>query len=131
MPKDPTPEDLRAFSAAYAESDGDHASHVRRYADPIKQQLDAMSWDTLPEHVYHGLRRYFEFGVRTGAFLEAVLSNNFGDAVLRADALNVYNLRNFACFLRDQAPLGSCGSPQAYKNWTERGGLRGIAEKKP
>ena len=129
MVKDLTPEDLRAFSAAYAESDGDHASHVRRYADPINQQLDGMAWDTIPEHVYHGLRRYFETGGRTGSFLEAVLSNDFSGAVLRADTINVYSLRNFACFLHNEAPRGSYGSPQAYKNWIAQGGLRGIAKK--
>ena len=126
MTKDLTPEDLRAFSAAYAESDGDHASHVRRCADPVNQQLDGMAWDTIPEHVYHGLRRYFEFGGRTGSFLEAVLSNDFSGAVLRADMLNIYSIRNFACFLHNEAPRGSYGSPQAYKNWIAQGGLRGI-----
>ena len=128
MPKDLTPEDLRAFSAAYAESDGDHVGHVRRCADPIKQQLDAMAWDTIPEHVYHGLRRYFETGGRTGSFLEAVLSNDFSGAVLRADMLNIYNIRNFACFLHNEAPHGSWGSPEAYKNWIAQGGLRGAAK---
>jgi hypothetical protein len=69
MTKDLTPKDLRAFSAAYAESDGGHAGHVCRYsADPINQQLDDMAWDMIPEHVYHGLRRYFEIGGRTGPF---------------------------------------------------------------
>lgn len=129
MAKDLTPEDPRAFSAAYAESDGDHASHVRRCADSINQQLDAMAWDTIPEHVYHGLRRYFEFGGHTGSFLEAVLSNDFSGAVLRADMLNSYSIRNFACFLHNEAPRGSWGSPQAYKNWIAQGGLRGIAKK--
>ena len=128
MAKDLTPEELRAFSAAYAESDGDHASHVRRCADPVNQQLDDMAWDTIPEHVYHGLRRYFEFGGRTGSFLEAVLSNDFSSAVLRSDAINAYNLRNFACFLLNEAPRGSWGSPEAYESWVAQGGLRGDAE---
>ena len=87
---------------------------------------DGMAWDTIPEHVYHGLHRYFEFGGRTGSFLEAVLSNDFSGAVLRADMLNIYNIRNFACFLHNEAPHGSWGSPEAYKNWIAQGGLRGI-----
>ena len=102
---------------------------MRRYAaDPVNRQLDDMAWDTIPEHVHHGLRRYFEFGGRPGSFLEAVLSNDFGGAILRADALNIYNLRNFACFLHNDAPRGSCGSPEAYKSWVARGGLRGAAK---
>lgn len=82
----------------------------------------------LPPETLEALARYVEDGIRTGDFLYFVLCNQFSEAVLRADAVNVHRLREFALVAANCIPATAHGTEQRVKAWIEAGGLNGVAE---
>ena len=86
-------------------------------------------WSLIPEHMIGGLRRYIEFGIEPGGFLEAVLCNDLKNAVGRADNTNKHRLNDYIMFLYNFAPSDWRGSPEKYQAWIDRRGLNwdGVA----
>jgi hypothetical protein len=84
--------------------------------------------EMLPAHMRDAVRLYVLNGIRGGRFLAAVMTNNFADAVLRADDVNAAALRYWAMWLRDYAPTGCWGSPDRVAAWIKSGGLIGLGE---
>lgn len=82
---------------------------------------------TLPPETLEALARYVEDGIRTGDFLYHVLCNQFAEAVLRADSVNVHRLREFALVVSNCIPATAHGTEQRVKAWIEAGGLNGVA----
>jgi hypothetical protein len=80
-------------------------------------------YQTIPVHCRAGLKRYIESGVRTGDFLEALLSNDLRGTFERADALNVQCIKHYLVFLYNFAPSKCWGSPDRYKEWIAAKGL--------
>jgi hypothetical protein len=58
-----------------------------------------------------------------GHFLQAVLRNDLGDALGRADGHNVRYLGAIYGLLYNRAPSACFGSPGAVDAWQQRGGL--------
>jgi len=48
----------------------------------------------VPEHMKDGLDRYVRLGIHPGGFLQAVLRNDFAEAMVRADAQNKQHLHS-------------------------------------
>ena len=84
----------------------------------------------VPEHCREALRRYIASGRPLGDFLRAVVSNNFSNAVARADEANLSRLRDYMLFLNNHAPGKCWGSEIAYGAWRKRGGLAGMCKPK-
>lgn len=63
---------------------------------------------------------YIENGIQPGGFLSAVLSNDFIEAVGRADEENSNNLREWGVFLYNHLPVESYGSTENYTNWIKK-----------
>jgi hypothetical protein len=87
--------------------------------------LDHIDWSGIPGHCQDGLHLYFEQGVPLGGFLSAVISNDLKEACARADDINRRHIFEYVQFLYCYAPAPCWGSPEAYKKWIEKGGLKG------
>jgi hypothetical protein len=87
--------------------------------------LDHADWSKIPEHCREGLKEYLVGGIPVGSFLRAVICNDLADACGRADDINRHHLFNYVQFLYQYAPSPAWGSPEAYNDWVERGGLMG------
>ena len=79
----------------------------------------------VPQSLHGGLRRYVEFGVRPGAGLYAVLTNDLRAAVGQLDATNLPHLASIVGFLKFYVP-GSCwGDQTKCEAWIKSGGING------
>jgi hypothetical protein len=67
-----------------------------------------------------GVKLYLEQGIPPGGFLTAVLSNNLMEACAQADEANRRMLFEWACWLHNEAPIGSYGSRGAVAEWLKR-----------
>lgn len=91
-------------------------------------EADGPFYDLLPEHMRPGARLWIEQGVLPGDFMQAVLRNEFADAVTRADATNQMVLRSYAHFLYT-APPACWGSQAKMEAWATHHGLARLKEK--
>jgi hypothetical protein len=82
-------------------------------------------WSLIPEYMREGLRKWIDDGIEPGGFLQAVLKNQFAQAVTRADGMNTLILRSYAHFLFT-CPSDCWGSEDAYKAWVAHHGLAGT-----
>lgn len=88
---------------------------------------DHADWLWIPSHVRDGLERYLVEGIPTGSFLQAVLENNFQDAVMRADALNELAFKGYVLFLQRHAHPQAWGSKEAVAKWIDGKGEQCLA----
>ena len=79
----------------------------------------------IPLYMNAGLDRYIKTGMCPGDFLVAVLSNDFREAVLRADGHNLQNLAAYVGFMYNEMQGKAWGSPAKVKAWCKLGGLEG------
>jgi hypothetical protein len=80
-------------------------------------------WEQLPEHLQPGLALYFDAHVETGGFLRAVLENDLGAAVVRADfTLTMGQLRALMTFLLVGGDWRNTGSPERVAAWLAKRG---------
>lgn len=77
----------------------------------------------VPAGTREGLARYLMYGVPTGDFLLAVLSNDLRDAVGRADMENQRGLVYIVNFLYNVAPSAAWGSPDKVAAWRDKRGF--------
>jgi hypothetical protein len=84
----------------------------------------------IPYYMNAGLDRYIKTGSRPGDFLVAILSNNFIEAVSRADVDNLPNLIAYMGFMCNEMPGQAYGSLKKFKAWCKLGGLKGQQEEK-
>lgn len=82
-------------------------------------------YDSLPEHMQEGARRYVEQGVWPGDFLRAVLCDSLTEAFARADHINIACIGDWVLWLHNDCPHAAWGSEAAVQRWVERGGLEG------
>jgi hypothetical protein len=71
----------------------------------------------VPDGCHGGLIRYILYGVPTGSFLQAVLSNDLMEAFGRADIFNRAGMFSIVSFLYNHAPSQCYGSPEKYSAW--------------
>lgn len=73
----------------------------------------------IPHYMHEGLIQYLEHHTPPGQFLSAVISNDLREACERADDTNIHLLHVYIAFLYNHAPIGSWGSPKAFKSWVK------------
>ncbi len=91
-------------------------------------QIETINYETCPEHLRDGFRRYIEEGVPTGHFLHAVLSNDLMQACTHADETNKTQLYQIVYFIHNQLPYSCYGSTAIVGIWLNHRGLKGKAE---
>lgn len=69
------------------------------------------------ENVRESLDAYVKQRRPLGSFLQAVIENNFMEAVGRADARNIEQLPEIACYVYNEMPAACHGSPAQYAAW--------------
>jgi hypothetical protein len=84
----------------------------------------------VPEHLRDGLLRYVLNHVPTGGFLQAVISNDLHEALLRADEKSEAGLLGVVAWCHWNLPGGAYGSPERYKAWLRARGRLGPARMK-
>lgn len=82
----------------------------------------------IPERTKVQIDEYVQTGCPVGGFLEAVLSNNLMEAFARADEENCASMFGIVHYLYNKVPLDCWGSPENYKAWIKKGGLKGRSE---
>lgn len=73
----------------------------------------------VPDTIMGGLQRYVEYGVPTGDFLRAVLSNDLRESFGKADETNREALFEIVSFCHNHLPGMCWGSPAKVKDWLE------------
>lgn len=97
----------------------------------IPKYMDMLDYrvEQLPEHMREAVRDYILEGKRVGYFLQAIFSNNFYEALLKADQENRSALFEYF-YLLSSAPFGCFGSEENYERWISIGGLQGLYKKR-
>ncbi len=71
----------------------------------------------LPFDTKEQIDNYVERRIPPGGFLYAILSNNFMDAVMKADDRNINCLVDIAKYLYNDTPSDCWGSIDNVENW--------------
>ena len=74
----------------------------------------------VPPHLQDTIKNYLDHGLRTGGFLEAVISNDLFAAMRRADGISRNNLHGIVQFFWNYTHSNSFGSPKTYSDWIEK-----------
>lgn len=85
-----------------------------------------MDTSTLPEHMWDGVRGYYEHGWKPGSFLYAVLTNDLVNAAVNADDQNRRKLFEWASFLYNELPRECWGDSNTVVSWIKKGGKQGA-----
>lgn len=80
------------------------------------------NYEMIPKHCRNGMKRYIEWGVIPGDFLQAVISNNLKESFERADDINIERLFDYVNFLYNEAPLACWGSKETMIAWHKKKG---------
>lgn len=86
-------------------------------------KFEEIDWEGFPEHMRAGLWNYVNYGIPTGSFLEALLTNDLRRAVKSADRVNIAVLYGMVDFCNMNIPASCWGSKEAYDQWIKLGGL--------
>lgn len=83
---------------------------------PIKKKTTM----EIPNEIEQALIRYRDYKIKTGSFLNAVLSNDLLHACETADIFNRHSLYEVMRWIVTNMPSGSYGSPEAVKDWLSK-----------
>lgn len=72
------------------------------------------------------LENYRDYGIPTGDFLSAVLTNDLLRAVHHGDYENLRDLVEIVRYLYNDFPIDCWGSKEKVKAWIEKGGVDDI-----
>lgn len=72
---------------------------------------------TVPERTLYSLDMYVRYGIETGGFLKAVLTNDLFGAMARADDENLRNLPAITALIYNKLPAGSWGNEKRMWDW--------------
>ena len=73
----------------------------------------------IPGRMMGGIRRYVQYGIIPGDFLQAVISNNLVEAVKKADYGNIDNLPAYASYLHEEVPSNIWGSKEIMLKYSK------------
>lgn len=96
---------------------------ISLYPDGPKLQLS--EFPGVSKGLVADLSRWARTGAGGGDFMMAVLSNDLGRAVAKADLANRRALANIVLVIYNYLPADCHGSPENVKAWAEKGGLAG------
>jgi hypothetical protein len=82
--------------------------------------------NNVPVWVHETLTAYVETGRPTGDFLAACLSNDFMDAIGRADNVSLAHIGDIAAYIYNRIPGNSWGSREIVRNWIEHNGQEAV-----
>lgn len=80
----------------------------------------------IPEHLWQGMMRYVQHGIRPGSFLEAVFAGDLHEVFRRGDVQSLDGLRATVNYVLNYCPVLCYGSQKRVQEWVEIGGLEGL-----
>lgn len=85
------------------------------------RKVRGFDWNgvALPTGMHQGLLRYVIYGIRPGAFLTAVITNNLRLAFECADEHNGHAMAAWVAFFYNHCPSGCWGSAEKMKSWID------------
>ena len=81
-----------------------------------------INYESLPEGLQGGMKRYVEQGIKPGSFMTAVLENDLFGALAQADEMNRDRLYDICKWLYNEAPSQCWGSKEKVEAWIAKGG---------
>lgn len=87
--------------------------------------LDNSHWQ-IPEHTYNDLKMYVKYGLPTGDFLYAVLTNDLMESAGRANPRNSIKLKEICGFIINEIPSPAWRTPEKVEAWIKHHGLKGL-----
>lgn len=85
---------------------------------------DPDGYARIPYYVREALINYLEYGANPGSFLEGVLTNDWANAVARADLASFEAMKPLCIFLKNKIPQAAWGSASAFNRWREDAAFR-------
>ena len=79
----------------------------------------------IEEPTINGIRLYVMQGIPVGGFMYGCLSNDFLEAIGRADMNNLRHIQDIATLIYTYLPSDAHGSKEAVHKWVESGGIIG------
>ena len=80
----------------------------------------------IPDQMMGSIKRYIEYGVIPGNFLQAIICNNLKEAVGKADDENIDNLPAYIGYFYNEAPTNCWGSHKRMVDWADQLGRNGV-----
>lgn len=71
------------------------------------------------EEIKESLKRYVEYKIPTGGFLQSVLENNLFEAIARADDINRYRIHKICKYIYNKLPSNCWGSKSIVEEWLQ------------
>lgn len=81
--------------------------------------------DLIEPRFKKAIDRYVENGIPTGGFLKAVLENDLSGAITRADPKGLENLPHIVCYVYNEIPGSTWGTPNRVSIWLAHDGQEG------
>lgn len=78
-----------------------------------------LNYNLLPEHLREGSKRYIEYGILPGDFLQAVICNNLRESFARADDINIPRMFDIVSFFYNEAPQPCWGTKEKMNKWID------------
>lgn len=85
---------------------------------PFTFRYSSLHW-TIRRSMVESLVAYRDHGCPVGNFLQAIIANDFAQAVGRADMENIECIPAYAAFLHNEMPSYAWGCKSAYDEWLE------------
>ncbi|MCA1833060.1 MAG: hypothetical protein ABR520_11360 [Mycobacteriales bacterium] len=96
------------------------AQAARLFIEEIDRLPAIDAPERIPPAIRAGLDRYADAGIRTGSFLQAVLSGDLFDAFKRADPESLLAMPAIVAYVRTQLPDVCWGSEDLVEAWIAR-----------
>jgi hypothetical protein len=93
-----------------------------------------VQYQTLPVELREQMKAYIERGVRPGPFVQSLLDDSLGDALMTAEffeqkrADRIALIEKVIGWIHGQCPLKAYGTPSIVDAWCTRGGLFGRTD---
>lgn len=81
----------------------------------------------VPENIGESLVDWIMNGHRAGSFTMSVIRNDLTSAIQHADHFSYVCLKEIVTFMFCYAPMGCWGTTANIREWSEKGGLIGMA----
>lgn len=79
---------------------------------------DPLAIQIVTKYILHG-------ELQSNGFFRSLMENNLARAIIRADASNLIQMKQWALWMINHAPEAAWGSKESVNNWIKAGGIFG------
>ena len=74
----------------------------------------------VPHHTRDSIKLWIDKGIHAGSFVQAVIENDLGSAIGKADSINKEHIPSIVAWFYNYAPSYCWGSKEKADTWAER-----------